>query len=141
MQNDETTAIMNKSNVFDITDVVADFQANFMNEISCREWVLRRLHPSGAFCPGCGMTVPEKSLQRFWMSERIKCCHCEKFFTALTGTFLSGCQLDFREVILLAVLLSPDMTDKTIADILNMSSANVRIWRNKFEAMGKLKHG
>lgn len=75
------------------------------------------------------------------MSERIKCCHCEKFFTALTGTFLSGCQLDFREVILLAVLLSPDITDKTIADILKMSSANVRIWRNKFEAMGKLKHG
>jgi len=141
MQKNETTAIINNSNIFDINDVLYDFRANFLNEIACREWVLKRLHPAGAYCPACGVAVPEKSLQRFWMSERVKCCHCEKFFTALTGTFLSGCQLDYREVILLAVLLSPDMTDKTIAEILDMSAANVRIWRNKFEALGKLKNG
>lgn len=141
MQSDETVAILNKSNVFDIADVIRDFKKKFLNEETCREWVLKRLHPDGAFCPGCGVAVPEKSLQRFWMSERLKCCQCEKFFTALTGTFLSGCQLDYREVILLAVLLSPDINDKTIAEILDMSSANVRIWRNKFEAMGKLKNG
>ena len=57
------------------------------------------------------------------------------------GTFLSDCQLDYYEVILLAILLSPDMSDKTIADILDMSAANVRIWRNKFEVMGKLNNG
>ena len=141
MQNSETTAIVKKGNIFDINDVLHDFQANFLNEVVCREWVLKRLHPTGAYCPGCGVAIPEKSLQRFWMSERVKCCQCNKFFTALTGTFLSGCQLDYREVILLAILLSTDMSDKTIAEILNMSAANVRIWRNKFEIMGKLKNG
>jgi transposase-like protein len=141
MQNDETTAIIKQSNVFDINDVIHDFRVNFLNEIACREWVLKRLHPSGAYCPGCGVAIPEKSLQRFWMSERVKCCQCDKFFTALTGTFLTGCQLDYREVLLLAVLLSPDMTDKTIAEILEMSAANVSIWRNKFKALGKLKNG
>ena len=141
MQNSETTAIVKKGNIFDINDVLHDFQANFLNEVVCREWVLKRLHPVGAYCPGCGVAIPEKSLQRFWMSERVKCCQCNKFFTALTGTFLSGCQLDYREVILLAILLSPDMSDKNIAEILNMSAANIRIWRKKFKVTGELKNG
>ena len=141
MQNDETTATVNLNNVFDIADIVADFPAKFFDKISCREWILKKLHPSGAFCPGCGMPVPEKSLQRFWMSERIKCCHCEKFFTALTDTFCSRWQLDYNEVIEIAVYFHFGMTDKEIAEKLNRSIASVRIWRNKFEAMGKLKHG
>ena len=141
MQNDENAATNQQPGIFDISDVVRDLCIDFINESTCREWILKKLHPAGAYCPGCGVAIPEKSLQRFWMSERVKCCQCEKFFTALTGTFLSGCQLDFREVVLLAILLSPVMPDKTIADILKMSAANVRIWRNKFEAMGKLNNG
>ena len=141
MQNGDNLATTQQPGVFDTSDVVSSLCVDFINESSCRDWVLKRLHPNGACCPGCGVALPEKSLQRFWMADRVKCCQCDKFFTALTGTFLSGCQLDFREVILLAILLSPDITDKIIADVLKMSPANVRIWRAKFEMMGKLKDG
>ena len=78
--------------------------------------------------------IPEKSQPRFWAGERVKCC-CGKFFTALTGTILSGCQLDFREVILLAVLLFLGVPDKVIAGFLRMSTAGVRLWRQKFESI------
>jgi transposase-like protein len=87
------------------------------------------------------VAIPEKSLQRFWMSERCKCFQCDKFFTALTGTFLSGCQLDYREVILLAVFLSSGRSDKNIAELLDMSVDNAKIWRKKFKVMGELKNG
>jgi hypothetical protein len=43
MQNSETMAIVKKGNVFDINDVLHDFQANFLNEVVCREWILKRL--------------------------------------------------------------------------------------------------
>jgi hypothetical protein len=148
MQSDETIAISEslsvrtlRSGIFGINDVIHDFRADLLNEAACRDWVLKRLHPLGAYCPGCLQAIPEKSLQRFWNSGRVKCYQCNKFFDARTGTFLSGCQLSYREVMLLAILLSPDITDKIIADILDMSSANVRLWRNKFEAIEKVKNG
>jgi transposase-like protein len=113
----------------------------FFDEEACREWVLKRLHQDGPRCPGCGDAVPEKFLPRFYEAERLKCGVCGKFFTGLTGTFLSGCQLTFAEVVALAILLSPELTDKKIADVLGMSSANIRIWRLKFDAMDKLFNG
>lgn len=148
MQSNETIAITESlsahslyNSIFVITDVIRDFRADFLSESACRDWVLKRLHPTGAHCPGCCTAVPERSLQRFWMSERVKCCQCNKFFDARTNTFLSGCQLSYRKVMLLAVLLSPDLTDKAIAVILDMSAANVCLWRNKFAAMEKVKNG
>ena len=137
----ESNACRNTSGIFSRGDVTSSAVSAFFNESACRQWIIKRLHPDGACCPDCGKGLSEKSLNRFWSAERVKCCGCGKFFTALTGTFLSGCQLTFSEVIVLAILLSPDFNDKKIAEILDMSPANVRIWRNKFEAMDKLKHG
>ena len=140
MQSDKTITIPRRG-FFSIDDVIREFRACFLSESACRDWVMKRIHPTGAYCPGCHVAIPEKSLQRFWNSQRVKCCQCNKFFDARTGTFLSGCQMDYREVILLAVLLTPDITDKIIADILNISAENVRLWRNKFEALEKIKNG
>jgi hypothetical protein len=52
MQNNETTAIVKKGNVFDINDVLHDFQANFLNEVACSEWILKRLQSDWEFCLG-----------------------------------------------------------------------------------------
>lgn len=52
MQNSETMAIVKKGNVFDINDVLHDFQANFLNEVVCREWILKRLQSDREFCLG-----------------------------------------------------------------------------------------
>lgn len=137
---DMTAATERGSKMFR-TGVLSAPVSVFFDETACREWVLKRLHQGGPRCPGCGTAVPDKFFPRFYKAERIKCCCCGKFFTGLTGTFLSGCQLTFSEVIALAILLSPELTDRKIADVLGMSAANVRIWRLKFDAMDKLLNG
>lgn len=114
----------------EVTDI---FGASFFDHNVCRQWILNRLHPSGAHCPMCAAAVPEKFHKRFWSGERMR-CQCGKFFTALTGTFLSGCSLDFREVILLAVLLCLGIDNRKIAGFLKMTPESIRIWRQKFSA-------
>lgn len=124
--------------VFCLREVGDVFGANFFDRDVCRQWVINRLHASGTNCPECGAAIPEKFHDRFWSGERIK-CGCGKFFTALTGTFLSGCSLDFREVILLAVLLYLGVGNKQIAEFLKMTPESIRLWRQKFEAFDAIE--
>ncbi len=130
MQDTQTITKPATHYFFTPSDVREEFTAKFLNESFCREWILRRLHPQGAICPRCELAVDE---QRFWSAKKMKCGNCKKWFTALTGTFLSGCQFNFSEIILLAIFLSLQVPDKKIAKVLDISSENVRLWRHKFE--------
>ena len=95
-------------------------------------WVLYKLHGTDPpRCPRCGEPVADNLLRTFWESRRLCCGKCRKMFTALTGTFLSGCHMTFRDIFLLAVLLSFDLADRHIAQIMKMSPENVRLWRLK----------
>ncbi len=118
-------------------DVLREFRAEILDEPWCRLWILKRLHGDLPRCPGCAVSIPEKSLQRFWMGARVRCDACGKFFTALTDTFLSGCHLSFQEVVMLAFMLSIEVPDKRIAELIEISAEAVRIWRHKFEAIEK----
>ena len=120
---------------FTAADVVRVFNANFLDYEFSRLWVLKTLHPDGGRCPGCGEIVPEKSRGVFWRCGRVKCRHCGKYFTGLTGTFLSGCQQDFRTIILLAVLIGLGVPSGQISSIVRMSEDSIRIWRRKFMAL------
>ncbi|HSW38051.1 MAG TPA: hypothetical protein VLL97_01000 [Acidobacteriota bacterium] len=133
--NSERPMVVAGRGMFAPTDVLAVFNVNFLDYDFSRIWILKRLHPSGAHCPGCGAAVPENKLQRFWSNRRISCRACGKYFTALTGTFIAGCQLDFRGLVLLALLLALGVHDKQIAAIVGMSAENVRLWRRKFMAI------
>ena len=124
---------------FTPADVLEIFNVNFLDYEFSRIWILKRLHPAGAHCPGCGAAVPKKKLQRFWSNKRISCPDCRKYFTALTGTFVSGCQLDFGGMVLLALLLALGVHDKQIAAIFGMSAENVRLWRIKFNIQERMK--
>lgn len=125
--------------MFSARDVLEVFNVNFLDYEFARMWVLKRLHPDGTHCPGCGIPpLSNEFMQRFWQGKRMRCPQCGKYFTALTGTFLSGCHLDFRGVILLAVLLALGIHDKQIAAIVEMSSENVRLWRKKFQVQERL---
>ncbi len=118
--------------LFSIAEVLAVFSAEFMGEHVCRLWVLSKLHRDHQpCCPGCGEPVAAHLLHSFWNNGRVRCSKCRKYFTALTGTFLSGCHLGFREVMLLALLLALDVPDKQIASTIKMSAENVRLWRLK----------
>jgi DNA-binding CsgD family transcriptional regulator len=68
----------------------------------------------------------------------VKCKLCDKWFTALTDTFLSCAQLNYRQIYLLALLLAIHKDNQTIADIMQVSPETVRRWRRKFEEMGAL---
>lgn len=137
----------NKSRgVFVPADVLRIFGAEFLDGKYCKAWVMEKLHGDqsreGAyppFCPGCDTPLPGRMLQSFWDCKRVKCDSCGKYFTALTGTFLSGCHFSFREIVLLAFLLALGITDKQISPTLKISPENVRLWRHRFEAIDQVQ--
>lgn len=115
-------------------DAFAAFNADFMNETQCRNWILKKLHPSGAHCPGCGHILTDgRRLNNFWNGDRLNCHICDKYFTALTGTIFSGAHLDFKGLFLLAALTGCGIPDKIIAEKLNITPQSVRTWRLKLK--------
>ena len=146
MEAIENTAINRKrrqAGMFIPADVLNAFDVKYLDAGWCRAWVMERLHQVEPFdankCPRCGTDIPERQMHSFWDCKRIKCDHCGKYFTALTGTFLSGCHFSFREIVLLAFMLALGVADKQIAATLKISAENVRLWRHRFEAISQIK--
>jgi transposase-like protein len=108
--------------------------ADFFDEARCREWILKKLHPGGAFCPVCQRSINDgRRRYHFWNGDRLNCEHCGKYFTALTGQIFSGTHLDFNRLFLLAVLTGAGIKDKIIANKLKLSPESIRLWRIKFK--------
>jgi len=121
-------------------DVLTEFCASFLDKELCRSFVIGSVSESlPPICPNCKEKIKRSSLPSFWERKRIKCWNCGKYFTALTGTFLSGCHFDFREIILLTFMLALKVPDKQIALTLEISEENVRLWRHRFEAIEQSK--
>ena len=124
-----------------IKSVFENFTVELFDERVCREWILNKLHPEGAFCPGCGKPIlSAKCLQNFWSLKRVFCKDCKKIFTALTGTMLNGIQMDLRTLFVMAVFLQLGADRKVIAKLLKIHPETIRFWEMKFkawEAMGK----
>ena len=132
--------LVSRPHVFIPEDVGRDIGASFLDETFCRDWILVAIHGRGEqHCPECQTVLEGKALQRFLEGKRICCRACGKFFTALTGTFLAGCHMDFREIILLAVFLHFRIAAREIARILRISPETVRLWEIKFEALKRVK--
>jgi len=116
-------------------EAFAALNAEFMNEVKCRQWILNKLHPSGAYCPGCAGALSDAGrIKNFYNGDRLSCRTCGKYFTALTGTLFSGAHFDFRGLFLLAALSGSGMHDKVIAEKLNITPESARLWRIKFKA-------
>lgn len=108
----------------------AAFGAKFLDEGACRDWVISRLHPDGARCPGCGLRLDDDS--GFNAGKRCVCGRCGKYFTATSSTFLQGAHLSYRQAFLLAVLIGRGFKPQGIAEVLNISVDTVRIWIKRF---------
>lgn len=119
--------------VFSPHDVGRSMIARFFDPAVCREWILEKLHPAGARCPGCATAIASyASLRSYRLGARVKCVKCGKFFTALTGTFLSGCHLSFAQVIHMSILIDAGADDAQIARQMSMSPEGVHGWRLRF---------
>jgi len=57
----------------------------------------------------------------------------------MTGTFLSGCHLEAKVIIILGLFISMNRPTKEIAEKIKCSEATVSIWRRKFKAFEILK--
>jgi hypothetical protein len=131
---------MPRTHVFIPSDVARDFRADFLDEATCRRWILTTIHGDGENqCPECHITLNGKALQRFWEGKRICCRACGKYFTALTRTFLAGCHMSFSEIILFAVFLHFRISAREIARILRISPETVRLWEIKYRALERVK--
>lgn len=111
----------------------AHFGPDFLNEDACREWVVSRLHPGGAFCPGCGLRLEDDA--SFRAGKRCHCGRCGRWFTATTGTFLEGAHLDFAQVYALALFIELGHTPARISSMLGISADTVRLWMKKFRML------
>lgn len=109
------------------------FDPDFFDEDACREWVISRLHPGGAFCPGCGLKLDND--KRFRGGKRCHCGRCGRMFTAKSGTFLEGMHLDFAQVYALALLIELGHSPAVIAPMVGVSSDTVRLWQKKFRML------
>ena len=120
-------------------DVGREFGAGFLDEGVCRWWILKKIHGDGQItCPECHVPLTDVALRRFWEGNRIRCRACGKYFTALTKTFLSGCHMNFREIVLLADFLHHNYPAREIARILRISPETVRLWEIKFGALERV---
>jgi len=127
-----------KPEIFHLYNVAEAFNADFLDEDICREWILKAIHGrSGPRCPNCHGPILGIAVQRFWGGKRICCRDCGKFFTALTDTFLRGCHLTFGQIILLAMFLFLKIKRETIAEKVGISSETVRLWGKKFFTLSK----
>lgn len=114
----------------------AALNAEFFDEEKCREWILKKLHPAGALCPGCKQAINDACrLSHFWNGDRLNCLYCGKYFTALTGQIFSGSHLSFGGLFLLAALSGAGINDKIIAAKLNLTPESCRLWRLKFKTL------
>lgn len=118
--------------VFTTSTVLKEISPSLLNPRSCRLWIIRQLHPRGAFCPSCHKPVSERSLPKFLNNEKVKCSECGKFFTALTGTFIAGTHMDFAEIFFLSLCLEIGLSAKSIADRMGLDPDTVRLWRDRF---------
>ena len=117
---------------FTPADVVAVFDATWLDEAMCNSWVMLMLHHAGVGCPGCGAGLTEAQRGSFFDQRRVRCAGCGKYFSATSGTFLSGVQIDFRQLVLMFYLIGIGVDDATVAAAVNLDKTTV--WRYRKQA-------
>jgi transposase-like protein len=138
-QAEEAMDHRRRKGLFTPEEVVQEFSAYFLDSERCTAWILRRLHPDGARCPGCGSPLTDRCLKTFEEGRRTKCGKCGKFFTARTDTFLSGTHMEDRKIILLALLLGLNQPVNSIAKMLGEDPETVRMWRKRFAMVERIR--
>ena len=124
---------------FTVDEFFKFFNASFLNEEICREWILRRLHPDTIKCPVCYSIITDAiTLRNFWGLKRCRCKKCSKWFSSKVGTIFKNGQLTMSEIGMLAAFLYLKVSHKVIAEKLNMHPVSIGMWEKKFKMFAKV---
>lgn len=124
--NDSKIKLKNTTGLQDL------FSIELLDINRCREWVLQRLHPDGAYCPKCNRPIDNMDAQdSFWEGRRTHCKWCDKYFSARTGTVLNNTNLDVRVIYMILFLGALWGDEKVIAALLGIHVDTVRNWKRK----------
>jgi len=108
-----------------------------LDQGACRMFWIRRLHPYGPGCPGCGISVTGRQSETFNAGGRVRCNTCGQWFTYRTGTLIDGAKADDRQLFQVAQLSTLDCDLKDISTASHLSTDTVRAWQRRFhEAAG-----
>lgn len=119
--------------MFSPADVVADFDATWLDEMLCRSWVMLRIHHAGAGCPECGTGLTPVQRVSFFDQKRIRCSGCGKYYSATTGTFICGMKLDYRQLVMMNYLIGIGVDDAKISAALKVDKTTVWKYRKQIE--------
>ena len=120
-------------------DVLNGPVLDFFDEDACRNWILKCIHREKALCPRCNAIIEGQPEVSFWAGRVVKCKCCAKMFDAKTGTFLVGMHFNYRQLVLLSLLLAMGWNNGRIAALVGCSGPTVGLWRRKFEGLAKLR--
>ena len=114
------------------------FCADFLDEAACTDLIIEILHGQAPVCPSCRHEVAGPRLQAYRQGRRIRCDSCGKFFSVLSDTCFSGTHMNFREIVLLILLVSLNLPDRTVAALTRQNQETVRLWRKKLSVLDKI---
>lgn len=123
-------------------EVKEEFSVEMLNEDACRNWFLRKFHHEGVFCPECSREITsEKKLQAFWAMRRVSCPFCNRRFSAVTGTVLSGIGIEFRALYILLFMVGHGAKANNISKQLGISNGAAYVWANRAKGKAKASTG
>jgi len=128
----------NYAKSFTASQIAGSISPLMLNERYCRDTILELLHGNNPKCPRCSELISLQQLHGFCELRRVRCYNCGAFFTAYTGTFLSGSQLSPTQIILIAIFLELGLSNTEIAKYSDLSTETIRLWRNKFKVIERI---
>lgn len=108
-----------------------------LEEEACRQFLIRRVHPTGAKCPVCRTSIDGRQAETFNARGRVHCNSCGRWFGYRTETIFSGTTLNDRQIFLLLLLLANNCPTAKIAASCKVSEETVLSWKHKLERGSK----
>lgn len=98
---------------------------------SCRAFLVRRMHPGGPRCPGCGVSLVGQQGETFIAGGRVHCHDCGRWFTYRTGTPFQGTVASDQQLCLFALLCASGCSVPAIAEACRLSQDTIRRLRHR----------